>query len=49
MGIGLDPYPRKPGLSLLQAGYGEDDKPENPFIRLAEQQKKTGKPDKDKA
>jgi len=34
LGTGLDPYPRKPGLSFVEAEYGESVKPENPFAKL---------------
>jgi uncharacterized metal-binding protein YceD (DUF177 family) len=40
LGVALDPYPRKPGAAFGEAEYGDNQKRENPFIRLAELAKK---------
>ncbi|MFY9287644.1 MAG: DUF177 domain-containing protein [Alphaproteobacteria bacterium] len=40
LGIALDPYPRKPGISYVEAEYGDLKGPSNPFAQLAELAKK---------
>lgn len=42
LGIALDPYPRKPGIGLVEAEFGEEKPPvtDNPFAKLAEWKKK---------
>lgn len=40
LGISLDPYPRKAGLAPVEIRIGEDDAPQNPFVKLAEWKKK---------